>query len=270
MRRPSRPERPTTGYTPAPMRGILAFVAAAIAWLLGAQAQAPQNFAAEPPIPRYEVEVIVFAHRDFDPTEERFEPAPNGFGATATLREAPIYDETTFAPPATPPTPLAQPPLEPSPLDLAAAERAEALRVRPLRPDELKLTTEYRKLRAISAYQPLVHVGWVQPGLPEADAMPVDLGTLGVINPRGAVRVHLTRYLHVTLDLTYQAPLSATPAESSVDGLDEMILAPQYRLTTTRRVVSGELHYFDHPAFGVLVRITPVPKQDGSGRRPAA
>lgn len=268
MRRPSRPERPTTGYTPAPMRGILAFVAAAIAWLLGAQAQAPQNFAAEPPIPRYEVEVIVFAHRDFDPTEERFEPAPNGFGATAGLREAPIYDETTFAPPTTPPTPLAQPPLEPSPLDLAAAERAEALRVRPLRPEELKLTTEYRKLRAISAYQPLVHVGWVQPGLPEADSMPVDLGTFGVINPRGTVRVHLARFLHITLDLTYQGTGSAIAATG--DGLDEIALAPEYRLTTTRSARSTELHYFDHPAFGVLVRVTPVPTQDGSGRRPAA
>jgi len=95
MRRPSRPEGQTTRYTPAPMRGILAFVAAAIAWLLGAQAQAPQNFAAEPPIPRYEVEVIVFAHRDFDPTEERFEPAPNGFGTTATLRETCVVQRRT-------------------------------------------------------------------------------------------------------------------------------------------------------------------------------
>lgn len=251
------------------MRGILAFVAAAIACTIGAQAQAPQNFAAEPPIPRYEVEVIVFAHRDFDPTEERFEPAPSGFGATATLREAPIYDETTFAP-ATPPTPLAQPPLEPSPLDLAAAERAEALQVRPLRPEELKLTTEYRKLRAISAYQPLVHVGWVQPGLPEADSMPVDLGTFGVINPRGTVRVHLARFLHITLDLTYQGTGSAIAATGAGDGLDEIALAPEYRLKTTRSARSTELHYFDHPAFGVLVRVTPVPTQDGSGRRPAA
>jgi hypothetical protein len=56
----------------------------------------------------------------------------------------------------------------------------------------------------------------------------------------------------------------------SSDGLDEIVLAPQYRLMTTRRVTSGELHYFDHPAFGVLMRITPVPVQDGSGRRPAA
>jgi hypothetical protein len=264
------------------MRGLLAFVAASIVCAIGAQAQAPQAPAAEPALQRYEVEVIVFAHRDFDQTEERFEQAPNGFGTTATLRETPVFDETTFAPPAIPQTPLVEPPLDP-----AAAARAEALQIRPLRPEELKLGTEYRKLRAISAYQPLVHVGWVQPGLPEADSTPIDLGAFGIINPRGTVRVHLTRFLHITLDLTYQATGaaaagtttatgggSAANAGSSLrppaDGLDEIVLAPQYRLTATRNVRSNELHYFDHPAFGVLVRVTPVPTQDGSGRRPAA
>ena len=215
-------------------------------------------------MPRYEVEVIVFAHRDFDPAEESFEHTPTGFGSTATLREAPVFDETTFATPAIPPTPLDLPPVDP-----AAAERAAALQVRPLRPEELKLGTEYRKLRAISAYQPLVHVGWVQPGLPETDSKPIDLGTFGVLNPSGTVRVHLARYLHITLDLTYQGTGTAGPAVAG-DGLDEIVLAPEYRLKTTRSARSNELHYFDHPAFGVLVRITPVPTQDGSGRRPAA
>ena len=214
-------------------------------------------------MPRYEVEVIVFAHRDFDPAEESFEHTPTGFGSTATLREAPVFDETTFATPAIPPTPLDLPPVDP-----AAAERAAALQVRPLRPEELKLGTEYRKLRAISAYQPLVHVGWVQPGLPETDSKPIDLGTFGVLNPSGTVRVHLARYLHITLDLTYQGTGTAGPAVAG-DGLDEIVLAPEYRLKTTRSARSNELHYFDHPAFGVLVRITPVPTQD-AGRRPAA
>jgi hypothetical protein len=253
------------------MRGILAFLAACLAGGLAARAQAPQPPAGEPTLaPRYEVEVIVFAHRDFDGTEERFDQSPAAFldGPAAALRETPVFDESTFAPrggPQTPFEPLAE-------VDPAAAAQAEALRVRPLRPNELKLGQEYRKLRAISAYEPLAHVGWVQPGLAETDAVPMELGTLGVLNPRGTVRVHLTRYLHVTLDLTYQARSSSTtPAQSSVDGLDEIALAPQYRLTTTRRVLSGELHYFDHPAFGVLVRITPVPAPgDASGRRPAA
>ncbi len=234
-----------------------------------ALAQAPQEPAAEAALPTpYEVEIIIFANRDFDPTEERFDFAPNGFGddAAAGLREAPVFDDTTFTPRGAP-----LPPVDPfTPVDPLVAARAEALRVRPLLPEELKLGNEHRKLRAIAAYEPLVHVGWVQPGLPEADSVAFDLSTVGVLNPRGTVRVHLIRYLHITLDLTYQAADATTPALGSNDGLDEIAVAPQYRLTATRSVRSNELHYFDHPAFGVLVRITPVPAQDGSGRRPAA
>lgn len=249
------------------MRFTLSSVAALVTG--AALAQAPQPPAADPALPpRYEVEIIVFANRSFDPTEERFDLGPNGFGddAAAALREAPVFDETTFAPreaPLVPVNPL-------TPADPLAAARAEAFLVRPLLPTELKLGLEYRKLQAIAAYEPLLHAGWVLPGLPEADSVPFDLKTLGVVNPRGTVRVHLSRFLHITLDLTYQATDAATTSLGSSDGLDEIVLAPQYRLAATRSARSTELHYFDHPAFGVLVRVTPVPAQDGSGRRPAA
>jgi hypothetical protein len=249
------------------MRSTLSAAAVLVAG--AALAQAPQPLPTDPALPpRYEVEIIVFANREFDPSEERFDPAPNDFGdgAAAALREVPVFDETTFAPREAPPASLV--PL--APVDPFAAARAEALTVRPLRPEELKLGNEYRKLRALDAYGPLVHVGWVLPGLPEADAAPLDLQTLGVLNPRGTVRVHLSRFLHITLDLTYQANGAAAPAIGPGDGLDEIALAPQYRLTATRSARSNELHYFDHPAFGVLVRVTPVPAPDGSGRRPAA
>jgi hypothetical protein len=250
------------------MRSTLSCLAALVTSAALAQAPAPPAAEVEARIQRYEVEIIVFANRNFDPTEERFDLAPNGFGdaAAAALREAPIFDETTFAPRESPRPPADQL----APVDPVAAARAEALVVRPLRPEELKLGPEYRKLEAIAAYEPLLHTGWVLPGLPEADSVPFDLKTLGVVNPRGTVRVHLLRYLHITLDLTYQATDTAASSLGSSDGLDEIVLAPQYRLMTTRRVTSGELHYFDHPAFGVLMRITPVPVQDGSGRRPAA
>ncbi len=126
---------------------------------------------------------------------------------TRQLREPPVFDETTFNAPVVPLTPAPSTPVDPM-----AEQRAAALRVVPLRPEELKLGTEYRKLRGLSAYQPLVHAGWVQPGLPETDATPFDLQTLGVLNPRGTVRVHLSRFLHITLDLTYIAEAGAAPA----------------------------------------------------------
>lgn len=243
----------------ASLFGVLLASAAALA-------QAPQP--AEPALPpRYEVEIIVFANRDFDPTEERFDDAPRGFGdgAAAPLRDAPAFDETTFAP-----STGTVPPAEPlPPVDPLEARRAEVLKTRVLAPAELKLGAEYRRLVAARAYEPLVHTGWVLPGLPEADATPFDLKTLGVVNPRGTVRVHLARFLHITLDLTYQASSGIAPAPSSFDGLDEILVGQKYRLTATRNARSGELHYFDHPAFGVLVRVTPVPEPNDAGR-PAA
>jgi hypothetical protein len=90
------------------------------------------------------------------------------------------------------------------------------------------------------------------------------------VNPRGTIRVHLGRFLHITLDLTYQTGAAATVGLTANDGLGEVAFAPRYRLQTTRNARSGEVHYFDHPAFGVLVRVTPVPGQNTGGRRPAA
>jgi hypothetical protein len=253
---------------------------ALLATVTGAVAQVAADAPAAAPAlpPQYEVEVIVFAYRDFDPTEERFEQTPNGVPTGMPgeiLRDVPVFDETTFGATA-PGTPAAPTPEDPLVDPLAAAPLdplAEALRVRPLRPEELKLGTEYRRIRAIGAYEPLLHGGWVQPGLPDADAQPFDLALLGAVNPRGTVRVHLSRFLHITLDLTYQSTgVAAEPTATFGDALGELTLAPRYRLTTTRSARSGELHYFDHPAFGVLVRVTPLPTQDASTprNRPAA
>jgi hypothetical protein len=256
---------------------LVASLAVAAASQAQPQAQAPAP--AEPQLPpQYEVEILIFANRDFDPTEERFDQTLNGFdGDAVELREVPIFADVNpdpLAPPANalpPAAPLGSPvdPLQPA--DPLAAQRAEALRIRPLRPEQLKLGNEYRKLEGLRAYLPLVHAGWVQPGLPEADAQPFDLKSIGVVNPSGTIRVHLSRFLHITLDVAYRADGATTAGLASNDGLDELVLAPRYKITATRSARSNELHYFDHPAFGVLVRITPVPAQNTTtGRLPAA
>jgi hypothetical protein len=241
-------------------------------------ANAPQR-----PAPQFQVEVLIFTHRDFDPNEEQFaleerrEPAPeqplrsldaldDGVEFDA---DAPVSLDTS--PPATDGTP----PVEP---DAAAVADAAAVpenefRFRVLRPEELQLTNQYRVLARLPAYHPLVHGGWVQLGLPDSATIPVDLGVLGVANPAGTVRLSLTRFLHVKLDLTYvdtQAPQRG-PAAAPSDDLTELPIAPRYRIDTERTTRSGEVHYFDHPAFGVLIKVTPV-KADPTttGPRPAA
>jgi hypothetical protein len=78
----------------------------------------------------------------------------------------------------------------------------------------------------------------------------------------------LSRFLHVTLDLTYRGQEAGAAASTE---LAEVAFAPRYRLSTTRNVRSGELHYFDHPAFGVLVRVTPRAAPEArAGQSPAA
>lgn len=258
----------------APLQWLAAASAAAVATLAAGQApQASPPTDAGPPLPpRYEVELIVFANRDFDASEERFDQTLNGLGTEplVPLAAPPIFGDTGFVEP----QPGADSPtLTPAPPDPAAAAMLEALRVRPLRAEELKLGNEYGKLAAGTVYAPLLHTGWVQPGLPEGDAPTFDLATLGIWNPRGTVRVHLGQVLlHITLDLTYEAAGPGATPLGAGDGLDEISLAPRYRLTATRSSRSRELHYFDHPAFGALVRITPVPTPGAntSGRRPAA
>ena len=129
---------------------LAAGLALACAAAVVAQAPAPQVAAPQLP-PRYEVEVIVFANLNFNPGEERFDQELNGFaGEASTLREAPVFDDTNFGPLAPQPEPLPPPPVDPLAAQ-QALQLADALRVRLLQPEELKLGNEYRRLRAGAA-----------------------------------------------------------------------------------------------------------------------
>jgi hypothetical protein len=237
-------------------------VATLIATACGVPALAQPAAAPAPPVPQYQVEIIVFAHREFDAGEERFPQELAPLRADSLL-EVPLYVEPS--PPLTTDEPIAATP-EPAPTPVD-----DPLAFRLLAPEQLQLNNEYRRLTNVSAYRTVLHAGWVQPGLPEDQAKPFDLTLLGVANPRGTVRVYLSRFLHVSLDISYQDATAPT-AEPPGNELREVALPPRYRLTTERQTRSGELHYFDHPAFGVLVKITPVPTGNSSstGRRPAA
>ena len=245
---------------------VASLAAALIATACGGPAFAQPAAAPTPAIPQYQVEIIVFAHREFDAGEERFAQELAPLRGDQTLLEVPLYVE--------PSPPLTAGPAIGAPTESTPAPVDDPLAFRLLAPDQLQLKTEYRKLATVGAYRTVLHAGWVQPGLPEDQAKPFDLTLLGVTNPRGNVRVYLSRFLHVSLDISYQDGTAAavTTPEPLGNELREVALAPRYRLTTERQTRSGELHYFDHPAFGVLVKVTPVqPTNSGStGRRPAA
>jgi len=93
----------------------------------------------------------------------------------------------------------------------------------------------------------------------------------------GTLRVHRARYLHVKADLLYYRPVDGdtgapsnddTGAATIPDSPDtahiEQLLAEEditprlFRLMETRRMRSRELHYLDHPLFGMIVEAWPV------------
>jgi hypothetical protein len=253
------------------LAGISAAQDSPLAPLGGPPANAPQRAA-----PQFQVEVLIFTHRDFDPSEEQFALEERRAGAAEqplrsldTLEDGVEFDANApVSLDASPPAPDGTTPAEPD----AAVVPVSEFTFRVLRPEELQLTSQYRVLARLPAYHPLVHGGWVQLGLPDASALPVDLGVLGVANPAGTVRLSLTRFLHVKLALTYvdTQAVQRGPA-AAPDDLTELPIAPRYHIDDERTTRSGEIHYFDHPAFGVLIKVTPVKADPNTtGARPAA
>jgi hypothetical protein len=277
MRRPPPRDLQPFGYTCNMLirTAALAFIVLGATIAGSAFPQAPDAPVA-PAIPQYKVEVVIFAYRDIDQTEERFSHRPPGAelrGAPVERREPRRFDDSNLESLTSPDTvdrfgdDAAFPP------DAAAP----ALHFRLLRSDELQLTTQYSALERIDAYVPLVHAGWVQQGLAEDQAQPFDLALLGALNPSGTIRLHLSRFLHFKVDLTYQSNAGRAVRADAPFGsreLSELALPPRYTLQAERQTRSGELHYFDHPAFGLLVMVTPLPADAApvaaGGAEPAA
>ena len=129
---------------------------------------------------------------------------------------------------------------------------------------ELSLNRVWRSLRRSARYRPFLHAGWRLQGLRRSAARPAHVGARlansgtdaavrdGGERPtvRGTVKVSLARYLQVELDLLYSRPGNGRFAAPDA-------VPTRFRLVSERRMRSRELHYIDHPLFGVLVRITP-------------
>lgn len=130
---------------------------------------------------------------------------------------------------------------------------------------QLKLGGAKNRLAAARGYKVLKHIGWRQPGLSRDRAVAVHLSEGpfrrtamgGRPQPRldGTVRLVLSRYLHLEVDLALRDESSA----EAVD-LDDFASAPPtiYRLIDSRRMRSGELHYLDHPKLGIIALVKPL------------
>ncbi len=144
----------------------------------------------------------------------------------------------------------------------------------------IALPASAQKLNAIegslsrsSGYRPLAHLLWRQTVQDPKAALPVDVlalqgysagGSLPVPHLEGTILVSVSRYLHVATDLRL-VEATQSYVSSTMNGTAPGIgAAPVYRMQQQRRMRSGELHYIDHPRFGLLVQITPYtpPEQE--------
>jgi hypothetical protein len=156
---------------------------------------------------------------------------------------------------------------------------------RRLNPAQYTLTPLARKLERSSRYRPLLHVAWRQPGYGKSNARAVYLGgpapnSYAGTSPdpvlQGTLKLYRSRYLHLRADLVYSPPGQAyganppvrveprpgNPAATDAGAAEQATpVFPgtvHYRMQQQRRMRSHELHYLDHPAFGMFVKITPV------------
>jgi hypothetical protein len=132
-------------------------------------------------------------------------------------------------------------------------------------------------LQQSRGYSVLFHRAWrqVASGQDSAPAYPVrSLATGGSEAVEGSVRLVLERFLHLDANLLL---VSARAAGAS--GYAEASgSVPVYALREQRRIRSGELHYFDHPHFGMIALVTPyaapeepaVPVQESGLEEPRA
>lgn len=140
-------------------------------------------------------------------------------------------------------------------------------------------------------YAPLIHLGWRQPLAAERDSPPVRIHNLTddeaeqptsrlpasalFIDTRavrapvpatsgdrppvidGIVRIQRNRFVHVHLDLLMREIVEDTRESGLIWLFRQQATEPRaWRLQNQRRIRLDEVHYFDHPVFGVIVRVS--------------
>lgn len=197
-----------------------------LAAITGASAQPVE---VEEPLERFEVEFVVFAYREvFSGGEElRRQPEPEAFD----VLDGPDLDASEN-----------QTLLEPEPEE---AEEPPLIQVTSLLNEQLQMTDIRQRIDRVDAYDLLLHAGFSQEGVAEKWAQPISVRRLRApAKLDGSISLHRGRFLHVNFDLTLNPGA----------GFGE-----PFKLAEQRRLRSGEIHYFDHPAIGVVLTVRPEP-----------
>lgn len=137
-------------------------------------------------------------------------------------------------------------------------------------PDKRNLLDEVSKMTTDRGYDVLAHFAWQQPLQPNQQAHAVLIDPSIQIRRSetspllGSVRVYQERFIHaeVNLELDRQIPARIRErfAEHQQIPIEWLMDSWRFKIDESRRVRYGQLHYIDHPIFGILIqvnRITP-------------
>ena len=138
-------------------------------------------------------------------------------------------------PPHTYPAPLLLPDTEtvtpPPPAGVIALTRAQ-----------FAMEGIWTAMRRSAEYRPLAHFAWAMPIDWSGEPISLRLSMLSAVALpfSGLASLHEDRFVHLTLDLRLP------------EGTDS---GEVFRLNERRRLLPGEIHYFDHPRFGAVARL---------------
>lgn len=134
--------------------------------------------------------------------------------------------------------------------------------------DQLILNDVADSMTPTKGYDILAHFAWQQPALSQNNSPHILIDQYLQINRLetsaifGGMRAYQERFNHieVELELDRRIPSSLRERFASYHGM-ELASLPEnwtFLIKESRRIRPGELHYIDHPLFGVIVQISRV------------
>ena len=132
------------------------------------------------------------------------------------------------------------------------ALQANPVSYRKIRSADWTLHWSERQLKR-AGYAPILHVSWLQQVGKNRVSNAVHIYTTdgqGDYPLNGYVRIQRGNYLHLLVDLEYTRDIT-----DSDSGAFRSVV---YRLQEKRRIKLNEIHYLDHPRFGVIAEVRPV------------
>lgn len=172
----------------------------------------------------------------------------------------------------------------PDRVDLALPDIDKAKKAASTEDEKSVIGKAAARLSEQKEYALLAHVRWTQPAEAKSTSPLMRIQTAdGELD--GTLVFYMSRFLHVDVKLLLKdIEASEKLAKASEDSLAEAansardvktdaikteVMAAEnttlaYRIDESRRVRSDEINYFDHPKFGVLVKVTPMEEKSAN------